>query len=116
MTSCAIVPTTISDSAVDILNQIESRLATNARPSHKAAKAQTLVISPSILEGRGERRQWHNSGMLADAGSSQASCACRSTLAGVISRNGGFGGLHPRRLAILAVAPTITRPNGSRFA
>src|SRR5689334_4615884 len=57
MMSCAMVPTTISESAVEILNQIESRLATNARPSHKAAKAQTLVISPSIiLEGQSERR------------------------------------------------------------
>ncbi len=46
------VPTTISDSAVETLSQIESRLAINARPSHNAANAQTLVIPPSIAEGR----------------------------------------------------------------
>ena len=44
MISCAIVPTTISDNAVEIRNQIESRLAINARPSHNAASAQTPVI------------------------------------------------------------------------
>jgi hypothetical protein len=45
--SCAIVPTTISERAVDIRNQMDNRLAINARPSHNAAKAQTPVILPS---------------------------------------------------------------------
>jgi hypothetical protein len=44
MTNCAMVPTTISDSAVDIRNQMESRLAIKARPSQSAANAHTLVI------------------------------------------------------------------------
>jgi hypothetical protein len=35
-----------------------------------------------------------------------------STSAGVISRNGGFGGLHPHRLTILALSPTMTRSIG----
>ena len=38
MISWAIVPTTISDNAVEMRNQIESRLAISARPSHSAAK------------------------------------------------------------------------------
>ena len=41
------VPTTISESAVDIRNQIDNRLATSARPSHNAANAQTPVMLPS---------------------------------------------------------------------
>jgi hypothetical protein len=44
MMSCAIVPTTISDSAVEIRNQIEIKLAMRASPSHSAANAQTLVM------------------------------------------------------------------------
>src|SRR5882757_3403575 len=45
--NCAMVPTTISDSAVEIRNQIESRLAISARPNHNAASAQTPVICKS---------------------------------------------------------------------
>ena len=44
------VPTTISDNAVEILNQMESRLATKARPSHSAASAQMPVMTLSSLE------------------------------------------------------------------
>ena len=44
MMSWAMVPTTISDNAVEMRNQIESRLATNARPSQSAANAHTLVM------------------------------------------------------------------------
>jgi hypothetical protein len=44
------VPTTISESAVDIRNQIDNRLAINARPSHNAANAQTPVMMPSRAE------------------------------------------------------------------
>jgi len=52
MMSWAIVPTTISDKAVEIRNQIDRRLATNARPNHNAASAQTPVIrkSPANLQ------------------------------------------------------------------
>ena len=45
MISWAIVPTTISESAVEILSHIDSRLATKASPSHNAASAQTLVMT-----------------------------------------------------------------------
>lgn len=38
------VPTTISDSAVAILNQIDIRVATSASPSQSAAIAHTWVI------------------------------------------------------------------------
>ena len=44
------VPTTISESAVEIRNQIDSRLANRARPSHKAASAQMPVMTLSSLE------------------------------------------------------------------
>jgi len=54
MMGCAMVPTTISESAVDIRNQMDNRLAINARPSHKAARAQTPVISPPDREGIGK--------------------------------------------------------------
>jgi hypothetical protein len=36
--------TMISESAVEILSQIDSSVAINAKPTHKAAKAQTPVI------------------------------------------------------------------------
>ena len=42
--TCAIVPTTISDKAVEMRSQIDKRLAINARPNHSAAKAQTPVM------------------------------------------------------------------------
>ena len=42
MISCEIVPT-ISERAVEIRNQIENRLAINARANHSAASAQTAV-------------------------------------------------------------------------
>ena len=44
MMSWAIVPTTISDSAVEMRNQIEKREAISASPSHSAAKAQISVM------------------------------------------------------------------------
>src|SRR5580704_10500411 len=43
--SWAMVPTTISERAVEIRNQIESRLAISARPSHNAASAHTPVMT-----------------------------------------------------------------------
>src|SRR5215467_6603708 len=49
MRSCAMVPTTISDSAVEMRNQIESRLAISARPSHSAASAHTPVMVIDLL-------------------------------------------------------------------
>jgi hypothetical protein len=39
MTSCAIVPTTISESAVETRSQIDSNVAISAKPTHKAARA-----------------------------------------------------------------------------
>jgi hypothetical protein len=45
MTSCATVPTTISESAVEILNQIDSSVAINASMSHSAAENQTCSIT-----------------------------------------------------------------------
>jgi hypothetical protein len=45
MINCAIVPTTISDRAAEMRNQIESRIATNARPSHSAANPHTPVMA-----------------------------------------------------------------------
>src|ERR1035441_3411059 len=47
MMSCATVPTTISESAVEILNQIDSMVATKASTSHSAAENQTCSISVS---------------------------------------------------------------------
>jgi hypothetical protein len=45
MTNWATVPTTISESAVATRNQMESIVATSAKPSHKAACDQTSVIA-----------------------------------------------------------------------
>ncbi len=45
MTSWATVPTTISESAVEILNQIASSVAASARPTHRADKAQVFVMN-----------------------------------------------------------------------
>jgi hypothetical protein len=47
------VPTTISDKAVEIRNQIDRRLAISARPSHSAANAHTLVIRNSRIHNDG---------------------------------------------------------------
>jgi hypothetical protein len=47
MMSCATVPTTISERAVDILNQIDSIVATKASTSHSAAENQTCSMSVS---------------------------------------------------------------------
>jgi len=47
MISCAIVPTTISDSADEMRNQIASRLAISASPNQSEASAKTAVILPS---------------------------------------------------------------------
>ena len=44
MINCAMVPTTISDSADEMRNQIASKLAMSARPNHNDANAQTEVI------------------------------------------------------------------------
>ena len=48
MINWAIVPTTISESAVEIRSQIEIKLAISARPSHNAARAQTPVMKSSL--------------------------------------------------------------------
>src|SRR5262249_58378302 len=54
--SCATVPTTISDSAVETRSQIESRSAINARLNQSAASAHTLVMSsPRLLARRSSR-------------------------------------------------------------
>ena len=45
MTSWATVPTTISESAVETLNQIASSVAASARPTHSADKAQVFVMN-----------------------------------------------------------------------
>jgi len=56
MTSCATVPTTISLSAVETLNQIASRVATSARPTQIAATNHTVSIrgplGPASVSGR----------------------------------------------------------------
>ena len=70
MISCAIVPTTISDKAVEMRSQIESRLAINARPSHSAANPHTPVMAwaPAALSARrwtGAIRS-HHAGTLAN--------------------------------------------------
>jgi len=43
--SCAAVPTTISDNAVAILNQIEINVAASDIPSHNVDKAHVSVIA-----------------------------------------------------------------------
>src|SRR5262249_42758449 len=54
--SCATVPTTISDSAVEMRSQIESRPAINARLNQSAASAHTLVMpSPRRFARRSVR-------------------------------------------------------------
>lgn len=50
--SCATVPTTISESAVEMRSQIEMRLATRASDSHSAASAQTPVTTEPVAGGR----------------------------------------------------------------
>ncbi len=45
MISCATVPTTISDKAVEILNQIARRVAMRANPTQMEASAQTFCMS-----------------------------------------------------------------------
>src|SRR6266545_3225123 len=61
--NCAIVPTTISDRAVEMRNQIESRLAISARPNHNAASAQTPVIrKPPIRSATS--RDYHERGKM----------------------------------------------------
>ncbi len=50
MMSCATVPTTISESAVEILNQIDSNVAINARISQSAAENQTCSMPVSKIQ------------------------------------------------------------------
>jgi hypothetical protein len=45
ISSCATVPTTISDSAVAIRNRIEISVAASASPSQSAARSQTSVMA-----------------------------------------------------------------------
>jgi hypothetical protein len=45
MTNWATVPTTISESAVEILNQIANSVAANARPTQSAQRAQVFAMS-----------------------------------------------------------------------
>src|SRR5271154_2905839 len=52
--NCAIVPTTISERAVEIRSHIESRLAINARPSQSAARVHTPVMVDPLLRQRFE--------------------------------------------------------------
>src|SRR5580704_18162773 len=54
--SWAMVPTTISERAVEIRNQIESRLAISARPIHNAASAHTPVMTHR--SGRGSSQAY----------------------------------------------------------
>src|SRR5580658_805544 len=49
MINCATVPTTISESAVEIRNQIESSVATRAKTSQRAATSQTCSIRLALL-------------------------------------------------------------------
>jgi hypothetical protein len=42
--SWATVPTTISVSAVEILNQMARRVATSAKPTHRDARTQVLLV------------------------------------------------------------------------
>src|SRR5262249_18595809 len=51
MISCAIVPTTISDNAVEMRSQIDSKLAIKASPSQSAASAHTPVMLPPHVSG-----------------------------------------------------------------
>ena len=56
MTSWATVPTTISESAVEILNQIASSVAASASPTHSADKAQVFVMNANssiVIQGTG---------------------------------------------------------------
>ena len=45
MTSCATVPTTISESAEETLNQMASSVATKAKPTQSADRAQAFAMS-----------------------------------------------------------------------
>ena len=44
MTNWATVPTTISESAVEILNQIANSVAAKAKPTQSAQRAQVFVM------------------------------------------------------------------------
>jgi hypothetical protein len=94
MISWAIVPTTISESAVEIRSQIEIKLAISARPSHNAASAQTPVMKSSLRTGA--RVAWtHARNKNPPSGGSQTDSYRMTFAVGVISQCGGYGGLHP---------------------
>src|SRR5689334_9088828 len=112
MMSCAIVPTTISDSAVETRNQIDSRLATSASPTHKAANAQTLVIAHlpfrrHAAAGARHRRASAQS-RPGGSGSAEASSYRRQAPVGVISLIGGYRGT-PSRAQISRAVPVCKR-------
>jgi hypothetical protein len=50
MMSCATVPTTISERAVEILNQMDNIVATKASTSHNAAENQTCSMPVSDVQ------------------------------------------------------------------
>src|SRR5262249_8302810 len=104
MINCAIVPTTISDKAVEMRSQIESRLAISASPTHNAARAQTLVIHkpPRDRRTRFDRarvmlttRTVHKRNLEAVGAPGHAPTRAKR-LVGVISLFGGYGEPHPR--------------------
>jgi hypothetical protein len=56
MTTWATVPTTISENAVEILNQIAKSVASNANPTQSAKRAQVFVMSTNsyvVVQGTG---------------------------------------------------------------
>jgi hypothetical protein len=68
MINWAIVPTTISDSAVEMRSQIDTRLAISASPNHNAANAQTPVICKSPAGFSIRARVTYLHGLLGRAG------------------------------------------------
>src|SRR6478735_5294469 len=90
ITSGAIVPTTISERAVAIRSQIDSRVASSASPSHRAARAQiSVMLNRSYDAMIGAKKPASTAG---PRRTPPQGCA-----AGVISLYGSFGELHPHR-------------------
>src|SRR5262249_35240405 len=111
MTSWATGPTTISDRAVEMRSQIDSRLATSASPSQSDARAQNPVIGlppapPSMNAAPDDGRARQRTGLEA-AGSRDAPTDAKRP-AGVISLWGAvLGDSIPVERLILATAPAV---------
>src|ERR1700758_2020724 len=107
------VPTTISERAVEMRSQIENRAAVTARPSHNAASAHTPVMLFLAFSSPAPRikRQQKN-----PPAAGHARLPPLFSAVGVISRHGGFGGLHPHHRETLTGAQSVVNAAPPRRA